>query len=185
MLNLLATENSEQKKEITISGDQEKKYLNFEKGNTLKSTNQMKNITQTKSEISPAKSKFIAEEPSLESVKNFDQLIKLVSKKREIELKYDLERNVNLVKFSEGKIDINFNEKLSKSFIRNLSEKLFEWTGRRWVISLTREKGEKTYIEKNLINKKNLLEKEKEGELYKNFKKNFPDAELIEVIKKD
>ena len=74
--------------------------------------------------ISPAKSKFIAEEPSLESVKNFDQLIKLVSKKREIELKYDLERNVNLVKFSEGKIDISLNDKLGQNFIRNLSEKL-------------------------------------------------------------
>ena len=77
----------------------------------------------------------------LESVRTFEQLIILVSNKKEVELKYDLERNVNLVKFSEGKIDISFNEKLGKNFIRNLSTKLFKWTGKRWIISLTKEKG--------------------------------------------
>ena len=76
-------------------------------------------------------------------------------------------------------------KKLGKNFIRNLSEKLFQWTSKRWVISLTREKGGKTYAELNEISKKNLLDKEKVGKIYKNFKNNFPDAELIEVIKKD
>ena len=38
------------------------------------------------------------------------------NKEKEIELNYDLERNVRLVSFSEGKIDISFNEKLNKNF---------------------------------------------------------------------
>ena len=64
------------------------------------------------------------------------------SQKKEVELKYDLERNVNLIKFSEGKIDISFNENLKKNFVRNLSEKLLDWTGIRWLITLTKEKGQ-------------------------------------------
>ena len=44
-------------------------------------------------------------------------LIKLASNKKEVHLKYDLEKNVNLIKFSEGKIDISINEILDKNFV--------------------------------------------------------------------
>ena len=102
-----------------------------------------------------------------------------------MELKYDLEKNVNLIKFSEGKIDISFNENLGKSFVRNLSEKLIEWTGKRWVITLTKKAGQKTFSELQFINKKKLIEKEKKGDVYKKFKNIFLDGELVEVSKKD
>ena len=72
----------------------------------------------------------------------------MASKKREIELKYDLERNVNLINFSQGKINIAFNENLSKDFVRNLSKKLLDWTSKRWVITLAREKGQKSLAKK-------------------------------------
>ena len=166
-------------------GEKAKDYLNFEKEVGKSPAEQMKNIIQTKSEPSPTKSLSAIDDAKLETVKSFDDLIKLVSKKKEIELKYDLERNVNLVKFSYGKIDISFNEKLGKNFIRNLSEKLFKWTEKRWIISLTREKGKKTYAEVNELKKKSLLEEEKAGKFYEDFKDNFPDAELIEVTKKE
>ena len=39
-----------------------------------------------------------------------------INKEKEIELKYDLERNVKLVSFNKGTIDISFNEKLNKNF---------------------------------------------------------------------
>ena len=112
-------------------------------------------------------------------------MIKLTSIKKEIELKYDLEKNVNLIKFSDGKIDIAFNENLSKDFVRNLTLKLLEWTKKRWVITLTKGKGEKTISEMKEINKKKLLEKEKENDLYKKFKDTFHDIDLIDVSKKN
>ncbi len=112
-------------------------------------------------------------------------MIYLASKKREIQLKYDLEKNVNLIKFSEGKIDISFNQNLDKNFVRNLSAKLAEWTGNRWVITLSKEMGKRTFFETQNINKEKLLNNEKEGKVYKNIKKIFSDAELLEVKKKD
>ena len=90
-----------------------------------------------------------------------------------------------MIKFSEGKIDISFNENLRKNFVRNLSEKLLEWTGKRWVITLTKELGQKTFSELQSDKKKQLLEKEKKGEVYKKFKNIFSDGELIEVLDKD
>ena len=47
-------------------------------------------------------------------VTSFQDLLDKSEKEKEIELKYDLERNVKLVSFNKGKIDISFNEKLNK-----------------------------------------------------------------------
>ena len=74
---------------------------------------------------------------------------------------------------------------MDKNFVRNLSTKLVEWTGNRWVITLSKEKGNRTFFETQNINKEKLLHNEKEGKIYKNIKKIFSDAELLEVKKKD
>ena len=121
----------------------------------------------------------------LKLINNREELILLSSKKKEIQLKYDLENNVNLIKFSEGKIDISFNENLDKNFVRNLSQKLLEWTGNRWVITLSKKIGQKTFSETRDIEKKKLFNQEKEGETYNKFKNIFSDGELLEVKKKD
>ena len=74
----------------------------------------------------------------------FEDIVKLANQENEIDLKYDLERNVKLVNFRNGTIDISFNEKLNKNFIKILTEKLFSWTGERWIISLNKKIGDKT-----------------------------------------
>ena len=147
--------------------------------------NQIKNTIQTKTELSSPNPKKITKDTNLLKIESFEKLIEISSMKKEIELKYDLANVVNLVSFSEGKIDISFNENLRKDFVRNLSEKLLEWTGRRWVISLTKDKGQKTFSETSTIRQKENLEEEKKEQVYKKFKDIFSDAELIEVSKKD
>ena len=121
----------------------------------------------------------------MEKVLSFEDLIYLSSRKKEIQLKYDLEKNVNLIKFSQGKIDISFNQNLDKNFVRNLSEKLLEWTGNRWVITLSQEKGQETFSKLQDIKKKEFLNQEKKGEVYKKFKNIFSDGELLEINKND
>ena len=88
-------------------------------------------------------------------------------------------------KFSQGKIDISFNQNLDKNFVRSLSEKLLEWTGNRWVITLSQEKGQDTFSKLQDIKKKEFLNQEKKGEVYKKFKNIFSDGELLEIKKND
>ena len=83
--------------------------------------------------------------------------------------------------FSKGKIDISFNEKLNKNFIKVLSEKLFLWTGDRWIISLSKENGAKTIFEQGLEKKSDKLVKAKCSETAKKIFSAFPDSELIEI----
>ena len=161
---------------------------NFKEDNnerTKESKDQIKNIIQTKPILSSTNEELKKKDINLKKVLSFEDLILLSSVKKEIHLKYDLENNVNLIKFSEGKIDISFNENLDKNFVRNLSEKLLEWTGKRWVITLAKEIGQKTFAELQNIKKNELFEKEKESEIYKKFKDVFSDVELLEVKKKD
>ena len=172
-----------QKSEPTIAGKVMEKDLSKEKKDevTKASKDQIKNTSQTRPELTSLVSNKIEEK----SIKSLEELIELSSLKKEIELKYDLEKNVNLIKFSDGKIDIAFNENLSKNFVRNLSEKLLAWTQKRWVITLTKGPGQKTFAEKQFIKKKEILESEKKGEVYKKFKNIFSDGELVEVSKED
>ena len=72
-----------------------------------------------------------------------------------------------------------------KNFVRTLSEKLLEWTGNRWVITLAKETGQKTFSEMKKIKEEEHLEEEKKGKVYKKFKNIFSDAELLEVKKQD
>ena len=99
----------------------------------------------------------------------------------EDQLKYDLERNVKLVSFNKGKIDISFNEKLNKNFIKILSEKLLNWTGERWIISLSKNSDAKSIYEKSLEEKNNKIEEFKNSRVAREIEKSFPDAILTDL----
>ena len=142
--------------------------------NQLKSTNQIKESVIKNPELRK-------ELKTFSKIKNFQDLINLASSAKEVELKYDLERNVKLVSFNRGKIDISFNENLNKNFIKILTEKLLTWTGERWIISLSKNEGEKTFYEKKINKEFKKLEKEKKGEVSKKILTAFPDAKLINV----
>ena len=181
-INLKQTDESEKKIDLGIKNEKIVREVN----EIVKSSkDQIKNTTQTKPILSSTEKKNLYENKKLEKILSFEDLIDLSSRKKEIHLKYDLENNVNLIKFSEGKIDISFNENLDKNFVRNLSEKLFEWTGNRWVIALAKEAGQKTFSELKKIKKKELFNQEKNGKIHKKFKNVFPDAELLEVKKEE
>ena len=145
--------------------------------NQLKSTDQIKTepIKNLTNEINQSKIE----------IKSFQDLIDQSNKEKEIELKYDLERNVKLVNFNKGKINISFNDKLNKNFIKNLSEKLLQWTGDRWIISLSQNTEAKSIYERNLESKKILIEEFKKTDTAKKLEQAFPDAKLIDVVEED
>ena len=106
-------------------------------------------------------------------INNIEDLVNIAIKKQEIELKKDLESNVSVVDFKQGKINIEFNSNLSKNFPKLLTNKLFEWTGKKWVISFTNDKRDR------LANKEKNFEEIKSSEVYKSVMESFPDAEFI------
>ena len=141
--------------------------------------NQLKNTNQIKT--SPIKSLLKDNKKLKIEISNFQDLINQANKEKEIELKYDLERNVKLVSFNKGTINISFNEKLNKNFIKTLTEKLLLWTGERWIISLSKNTDAKSIYEKNLEDKNNKIEEFKKSKIAQDVSKVFPDAQLIDI----
>ncbi len=141
--------------------------------------NQLKNINQIKT--NPVKNLSKENQSTKIEITSFQDLINLSQKEKEIELKYDLERNVKLLSFNRGKIDISFNEELNKNFIKNLTEKLLSWTGERWIISLSKNNDAKSIYEKNLEDKSNMIHEFKKSKAAKDIQKAFPDAKLVDL----
>ena len=136
--------------------------------------------TTNQIKTSPIKSSTKDAQENKIEITSFQDLIDQANRAKEIELKYDLERNVKLVSFNKGTIDISFNEKLNKNFIKNLTEKLLLWTGERWMISLSKNKDAKSIYEKNLENKNKKIEEFKKSKMAQDIQKAFPDAKLID-----
>ena len=144
---------------------------------------QIKNITQEKKiKIEVEDKKNI---DSTKIINSLDELIEVCNENREMKLKYELEKNVNLVNFEKNRIEISFNDRLDKNFVKDLSLKLFEWTNQRWIISFSKEKGEITVKDREQKKKNDLIIKAKETLVYKSLLKKFPDANLIDISSKN
>jgi len=192
IMQLVHLKNIETKKEISHNniendGNLKQKSLvgenmkeeNLETNLSTQVKNQLKNTDQIKKNpiknLSPEISKTKIE------ITSFQNLIDQANKEKEVELKFDLERNVKLVNFNKGKIDISFNEKLNQSFIKNLTEKLLLWTGERWIISLSKNNDAKSIYEQNMEKKSSKLEEFKKSDLVRQIEEAFPDAKIADI----
>jgi len=177
-ISVQGIENNDSIKQKSLVGEDIREE-NSETNLSTQVKNQLKNTDQIKKNpiknLSPEISKTKIE------ITSFQDLIDQANKEKEVELKFDLERNVKLVSFNKGKIDISFNERLNKSFIKNLTEKLLLWTGERWIISLSKNNVAKSIFEKNMEKKSSKLEEFKKSDIAKQIKEAFPDAKLIDI----
>ena len=164
---ILKNENIEIKQEVSSSPLQNKETIN-----------QIKNVIQEK-KIKPTSELETKSENKI-LINSFDDLLNVCVLKKEMRLKYELEKNVSLIKFENGRMEISFNNNLDKSFVKDLSTKLLEWTNKRWIITFSKNIGEATIKEKKDTKKKELIEIAKRSDLYKIMLNNFPDAELVD-----
>ena len=174
-INISDNKLNDQDKLFTTTDDQNLNIKN-------KTISQIKNISQEektlpKTQLNEIKGKI--------EIKDFDDLINICNQKKEIKLKYELETNVNLVSFEDQRIEISFNENLDQDFVKDLSTKLFGWTNKRWIITLSKKNGTLTKKQVEKQNKQNLLGEAKKSTLYKKMIELFPDAELVDVEIKD
>ena len=179
LIRLMHLSSVKQVKQIDTKPKEENSTSKIEIKTETKIIDQIKNISQEEKKNPEIQTEVKAEVKT--QINSFDELISICTSKRELKLKFELEKNVNLVKFEKNRIEISFNDSLNKDFVKDLSTKLFEWTKERWIITLSKSKGDLSIREKKENEKKVLIEKAKQTEIYKNFMENFPDAELVDV----
>jgi DNA polymerase III subunit gamma/tau len=127
-----------------------------------------------------------AETPSVKSeqiraVKNFADLINLAAEKRDLSIKSALERDVRLVRFEDGTLEIALEAGARKTLIGELSKKLADWTGRRWMVAISAEAGSPSLRTQAEIRKAEMKDGVRGDPLVQAVMERFPGAEIVDV----
>ncbi|OUW63926.1 MAG: DNA polymerase III, subunit gamma and tau [Pelagibacteraceae bacterium TMED201] len=189
LMRLMYLSGSKTKNEINLSElskkNQDDEVKITSKIKQTETINQIKNVAQEIKAKPELQTETKADKKIL--INSFYDLIEICNLKKEMKLKYELENNINLVKFETQRIEISFNDNLDKDFVKDLSTKLFEWTNKRWIISFSKNKGEISIKDKEKNKHMELIENAKKSDLYIKMLDHFSDAELVDVmpIKKD
>ena len=111
----------------------------------------------------------------------FADLVALAGAKRELKLKNALENDVHLVRFEPGRIEISLTEHAAASLAGELSRKLEEWTGTRWMITVSRAAGEATIAEVRRAARAAAVDQARADPLVAAVLARFPAAEIVDV----
>jgi DNA polymerase-3 subunit gamma/tau len=114
-------------------------------------------------------------------LRNFAELIALAVEKRDIAMKSALERDVRLVSFEDGKLEIGLEASASKTLVGEISKKLNDWTGRRWMVVVSAETGAATVRAQTEARKAELKNDVRGDPLVQAVLARFPGAEIVDV----
>ncbi|MEM9331274.1 MAG: DNA polymerase III subunit gamma/tau, partial [Pseudomonadota bacterium] len=108
-------------------------------------------------------------------------LIFLVEDKRDLPLKTAIKRHIRLVSFSDGRIEMNLVENPSRDFLTKLAKRLEEWTGKRWMLSISQEEGAPTLAELDRAENEAQLDNAKSVPAVEAIMRQFPGAKIVDI----
>jgi DNA polymerase III subunit gamma/tau len=117
------------------------------------------------------------------SIGRFEDLIALAAEKRDLVVRTALERDVRLVKFEDGRLEIAFEPGASKALVSDLGRKISAWTGRRWMVVVSTEPGVPTVRSQQDVQKAELKAGAEADPLVQAVLNRFPGAKIVRVTK--
>ena len=131
--------------------------------------------------IAPMASKEI----EIDSYINFDDVLELIKQKRDVKLLIDIENGLRLVFYRPGHIEFTPTDFAPADLAQRLSNRLKEWTGLRWAISVVQNGEAQTIVERKERNAKDLENDAYAHPFVKEALVQFPDARIIKVVSKE
>jgi DNA polymerase-3 subunit gamma/tau len=120
--------------------------------------------------------------PARPLLRSFVDVVALAGKRREAKLKVHLEEHVSLVKFdAAGSLELHLLPGAPKELANELREKLNAWTGRRWMVALSKSAGEPALGEVERTRAAAEIEAMRQHPAVAAVLKQFPDAEISSV----
>jgi len=115
------------------------------------------------------------------SPKDFSAVVELVAGQREIGLAEHLRRDVHLVSFQPGRIEINPREEAPRDLAGRVGRLLGDWTGERWVVSVSDLPGRPTLADQEADQQAQKLEAVRRHPLVQAALETFPGAEIRSI----
>lgn len=122
-------------------------------------------------------------EPTMR-LRRFEDVVALAGEKREIVLKAALERDVRLVRFEEGHIELSLTQSGNRTIANDLARALQQWTGQRWMVALSLEEGAPTLREQAETAERERKEGVANHPLVQAVLSKFPGAQIVNVIER-
>jgi DNA polymerase III subunit gamma/tau len=111
----------------------------------------------------------------------FEDLIALAAERRDLQTKTALERDLRLVRFEPGRLEIALEPNASKALIGDLARRISQWTGQRWMVVVSSEQGQPT-IRSQIEARRAELERGVQADpLVKAVLARFPGAQIVAV----
>nr|WP_310204602.1 DNA polymerase III subunit gamma/tau [Ancylobacter sp. 3268] len=114
-------------------------------------------------------------------IETMADLVALASARRDLKLKFSLENHVRPVAFEDGRLEIALTAEAGPGLLTELQNKLSDWTGRRWLVAISREEGEQTVAEKAKSARETLLTDVQANPLVEAVLSRFPGAKIVDV----
>ncbi|MET7242668.1 DNA polymerase III subunit gamma/tau [Methylobacterium sp. EM32] len=114
-------------------------------------------------------------------LRRFEDVVALADERRDIGLKMALERDAHLVRFEDGRIEFRLAEGGRATLATDLARALEAWTGRRWVVALSKEAGEATIDARARAAVESRHQGAASHPLVQAVLKNFPGAQIVDV----
>ncbi|MGF1620325.1 MAG: DNA polymerase III subunit gamma/tau [Rhodomicrobiaceae bacterium] len=119
--------------------------------------------------------------PGLPVLESFADLVALAAEKRDVRLKLALEDTVEPVRFKPGHVELHLLADAPKDLANELGRKLKAWTGDRWMISLTEERGATPLGQIRREREAKMLEDARRHPSVQSVMRHFPNAEIVSV----
>jgi DNA polymerase-3 subunit gamma/tau len=115
---------------------------------------------------------------------DFRALLELFEEKREMTLRNHLYHHVHLVNYQPGLIELRIGDKVPPSFSSDIMRHLQNWTGKRWMVSLSQDEGQATLAVQDSADKKARWENAQNYPLVQAVLKYFPGAKITDLRRK-
>jgi DNA polymerase-3 subunit gamma/tau len=112
-------------------------------------------------------------------------MVALFEDNREMRLAIHLSDHVHLVSFAPGRIDIRLKDQAPPDLPHRVMGHLKDWTGERWIVTVSTERGEASLREKEEARAAALREEVEAHPLIKDIRKVFPTAEITDIREPD
>ncbi|RWL48766.1 MAG: DNA polymerase III subunit gamma/tau, partial [Mesorhizobium sp.] len=114
-------------------------------------------------------------------VKSLADIVALADANRDIAFKVLLKRCVRPVRIEPGRLDVTLTDDAPKMLLNDLTSKLRAWTGRNWLVSLSKEEGGQTLAEMETTKRENAFSDAKADPTVAAILARFPGAKIIDV----
>ena len=141
-------------------------------------------IKKLKQNINAKKANIVSESSNhKKAINNFEELVQLFYTEREMLLYHYLQNDVHLIEFSPLKLRIRQTHNVPHNFSNKIASLLYEWTGDKWLITVSSDDGSPTLSSQEELAKISEIDQLSQNDLVQEVLQNFSTAKVKDIVR--